>query len=154
MATSYLLTQSRVATLLLGLIAIRNLTHLQSVSPSPLQSVRLVGSPLDCMGDIKKPRRLSLGFNFVDGNFLSSHTVSSTILSAFVSLTFVFDMGTSGSSQLLSPPWLIVTKYNHNYIFSSARISHFLNSGDQALDLLVSVRYKYYYSSTPDLSTS
>ena len=67
-------------------------------------------------------------FSFVDGNFLSSHTVSHAILSAFVSLTFVFDMGTSGSSQLLSPPWLIVFKYNHNYIFLSFSISHFLNS--------------------------
>ena len=92
----------------------------------------------------------------VDGNFLSSHTVSHAILSAFVSLTFVFDMGTSGSSQLLSPPWLIVNKYNHNYIFLSAQVFRIYTkfSGDQALDLLVSVRYVHYCTSTPDLSTS
>ena len=68
----------------------------------------------------KKELHLSAVLNLVDGNFLSSHTVSHAILSAFVSLTFVFDMGTSGSSQLSSPPWLIVLKYNHNYIFLSA----------------------------------
>ena len=107
------------------------------------------------MGDTKKELHLSAVLNLVDGNFLSSHTVSHAILSAFVSLTFVFDMGTSGSSQLSSPPWLIVLKYNHNYIFLSYSISHFApNLGDQALDLLVSVRYKHYCSSTPDLSTS
>ena len=104
-----------------------------------------------------KKRKYLIGTSFylVDGNFLSSHTVSHAIFSAFVSLTFVFDMGTSGSSQLLSPPWLIVFEYNHNYIFLSAKYFAFApNLGDQALDLLVSVRYMHCCTSTPDLSTS
>ena len=75
---------------------------------------------------IKKEVLIRYFFCLVDGNFLSSRAVSSQILSAFVSLTFVFDMGTSGSSQLLSPPWLIVFKYNHNYIFLLAKYFAFI----------------------------
>ena len=67
--------------------------------------------------------RLSL----VDGNFLSSRAVSHQILSAFVSLTFVFGMGTSGSSQLSSPSLQIV-QHNHIYIFTTIRIRISLSS--------------------------
>ena len=55
-------------------------------------------------GQIKKtPFQVSLLF----GSFLSSQAASSQVLSAFVSLTSVFGMGTGVSSQLL-PPYLKV----------------------------------------------
>ena len=60
------------------------------------------GSYQDCQ--IKKtPFQVSLLF----GSFLSSQAASSQVLSAFVSLTSVFGMGTGVSSQLL-PPYLKV----------------------------------------------
>ena len=55
-------------------------------------------------GQIKKtPFQVS----FLFGSFLSSQAASSQVLSAFVSLTSVFGMGTGVSSQLL-PPYLKV----------------------------------------------
>ena len=55
-------------------------------------------------GQIKKtPFQVS----FLFGSFLSSQATSSQVLSAFVSLTSVFGMGTGVSSQLL-PPYLKV----------------------------------------------
>ena len=45
--------------------------------------------------------------SFLFGSFLSSQAASSQVLSAFVSLTSVFGMGTGVSSQLL-PPYLKV----------------------------------------------
>ena len=51
----------------------------------------------------KTPFQVSLLF----GSFLSSQAASSQVLSAFVSLTSVFGMGTGVSSQLL-PPYLKV----------------------------------------------
>ena len=45
--------------------------------------------------------------SFLFGSFLSSQAASSQVLSAFVSLTSVFGMGTGLSSQLL-PPYLKV----------------------------------------------
>ena len=60
------------------------------------------GSYQDCQ--IKKtPFQVS----FLFGSFLSSQAASSQVLSAFVSLTSVFGMGTGVSSQLL-PPYLKV----------------------------------------------
>ena len=60
------------------------------------------GTQQDCQ--IKKtPFQVSLLF----GSFLSSQAASSQVLSAFVSLTSVFGMGTGVSSQLL-PPYLKV----------------------------------------------
>ena len=45
----------------------------------------------------KKRHTLRCAFNLISG-FLSSQTVSSQVLSAFMSLTTVFEMGTGGSS--------------------------------------------------------
>ena len=109
MATSYLLGPSprQLPRFLFVALFFRNFALLLAPS-SPLQRFRFVGSPPHLAGDIYKKTCTFVQVFIVDGNFLSSRAVSSQILSAFVSLTFVFDMGTSGSSQLLSPSWLIV----------------------------------------------
>ena len=71
------------------------LTILMSIATWP-------GTQQDCQ--IKKtPFQVS----FLFGSFLSSQAASSQVLSAFVSLTSVFGMGTGVSSQLL-PPYLKV----------------------------------------------
>ena len=48
----------------------------------------------------------------VDGNYLFSRVVSNQISSTCKSLTFVFGMGTSGTSQLLSPSWYIEHQFS------------------------------------------
>ena len=54
---------------------------------------------------------------FLDfGIFLSFHVVSNVVLSAFESLTSVFEMGTGGSSQLLTPKILCYIRHTENCI--------------------------------------
>ena len=45
-------------------------------------------------------------FFFLTGNYLSSQAASSQVLSAYVGLTAVFEMGTGGTPQLSSPDYL------------------------------------------------
>ena len=79
--------------------------------PSFPSKLAFCGSPIWLETKIKKTPYLN-GVLQVDGNFLSSQVVSNQILSAFESLTFVFGMGTSGTSQLLSPSWFIEHQFS------------------------------------------
>ena len=103
--------------------------------------------------------------------------MTSQVLSAQLSLTSVFGMRTGGSSTLSSPQWLYnelslivyffkseVDSQLHNksnplstkswiFVLGTYIIRFSLFLREQALDLLVSVSYKHYCSSTSDLST-
>ena len=110
------------------------------------------------------------------GDSLSSQAVASQVLSAQLSLTSVFGMRTGGSSTLSSPQWLynrfpwyildchlliVDSQLHKNFLkqrrrsFRSSKV-HIIRSSlywEQALDLLVSVSYIHYCTSTSDLST-
>ncbi len=83
------------------------------------------------------------------GNFLSSQGVSTQVLSASECLTTVFGMGTGGTIQASSPD-LLLRVFSQNY--TEEEMLNILVVS-QALDLLVSVRYMHFCTSTPDLST-
>ena len=59
------------------------------------------------MGVVAGKRKSSICFRrycfFLTGNYLSSQAASSQVLSAYVGLTAVFEMGTGGTPQLSSP---------------------------------------------------
>ena len=78
------------------------------------------------------------------GGYLLSRAVSSQVPSAYEGLTSVFGMGTGGTLQLNHRKG-VLRKQLENCII----VIRF----DQALDLLVSVSYVHYCTSTSDLST-
>ena len=81
------------------------------------------GSYQDCQ--IKKtPFQVSLLF----GSFLSSQAASSQVLSAFVSLTSVFGMGTGVSSQLLPPYLKVVPSKLYRSITEALRFGRVVKS--------------------------
>ena len=81
------------------------------------------GSYQDCQ--IKKtPFQVS----FLFGSFLSSQAASSQVLSAFVSLTSVFGMGTGVSSQLLPPYLKIVPSKLYRSITEALSLSRVVKS--------------------------
>ena len=102
------------------------------------------------------------------GNYLSSQDVSIQVLSAYKGLTSVFGMGTGGTPQPNHRQWWgirlsrdeknqvchpEVTEYLENRIRNGTWFRRIVNHIDQALDLLVSVSYMCYHTSTSDLST-
>ena|SRR5690554_7898569 len=78
------------------------------------------------------------------GSDLLSQAVSHQVPSALKGLTSVFGMGTGVTLSLLPPENFLKVLYLQNYTM------HFI---DQALDLLVSVSFIHYCTSTSDLST-
>ena len=62
------------------------------------------------LGVVAGKRKSSICFRrycfFLTGNYLSSQAASSQVLSAYVGLTAVFEMGTGGTPQLSSPDCL------------------------------------------------
>ena len=69
---------------------------------TPLRGLRKLG----VVARVKeKSTRLRECF-FLTGNYLSSQAASSQVLSAYVGLTAVFEMGTGGTPQLSSPDCL------------------------------------------------
>ena len=97
------------------------------------------------------------------GNYLLSRAVTRQVSSAWRSLTTVFGMGT-GVTSLLSSPNMFFKLIKKNFqIFlllllhffaAPASLLHFSLSWGQALDLLVSVSFIRYRTSTSDLSTT
>ena len=72
----------------------------------------------------KTPFQVSLLF----GSFLSSQAASSQVLSAFVSLTSVFGMGTGVSSQLLPPYLKVVPSKLYRSITEALRFGRVVKS--------------------------
>ena len=68
---------------------------------TPLRGLRKTG----VVAGKRKSTRLRECF-FLTGNYLSSQAASSQVLSAYVGLTAVFEMGTGGTPQLSSPDYL------------------------------------------------
>ena len=96
----------------------------------------------------EKPIRC-IGFSFLDpGGYLLSRSVSTQVPSAYVGLTSVFGMRTGGTPQLNHRKG-VVQKHLENCIKDNCFVIRF----DQALDLLVSVSFIRYRTSTSDLST-
>ena len=79
------------------------------------------------------------------GGYLLSRTVASQVPSAYEGLTSVFGMGTGGTLQLNHRKGVVFV----NTLKTAQSVIHF----DQALDLLVSVSFMRYRTSTSDLST-
>ncbi len=82
------------------------------------------------------------------GGYLLSRSVSTQVPSAYVGLTSVFGMRTGGTPQLNHRKG-VVQKHLENCIKDNCFVIRF----DQALDLLVSVSFIRYRTSTSDLST-
>ena len=74
---------------------------------SPLYPLSLLSNIVIWPGRKCQIKKTPFQVSFLFGSFLSSQAASSQVLSAFVSLTSVFGMGTGVSSQLL-PPYLKV----------------------------------------------
>ena len=114
MATIYFLGSSPRHESRIYLIARIN-SQFSSISRSFLSPTKLnfVGTPLDLVvrRTYKKRTRIKR-VHQVDGNYLFSRVVSNQISSTCKSLTFVFGMGTSGTSQLLSPSWYIEHQFS------------------------------------------
>ena len=131
----------------------------QAFCKSPLQHGRPMAAPtILCT----KKSDLLLQVGFLCWRYLSSRAVARKVLSAKVSLTSVFGMGTGGPSPQSTPTASkhllrsgCTLKTEHELLLQLFQALSLLSPiVGQALGLLVSVSYTPYGASTPDLSTT